>query len=87
MFTTIEGMYRDGKIELSEMPCDMCEGTPVLVTFLPSDSADLQTHGIDRAQVADLRQRLATFAEDWESPENEVLCDDTVNDPLTRIAF
>ena len=25
--------------------------------------------GIDRAQVADLRQRLATFAEDWESPE------------------
>ena len=86
MFTTIEGMYRDGKIELSEMPCDMCEGTPVLVTFLPSDSADLQTHGIDRAQVADLRQRLATLAEDWESPEM-CICDDTVNDPLTRIAF
>ena len=52
MFTTIEGMYRDGK-----------------VTFLPSDSADLQTRGIDRAQATDLRQRLATFAEDWESPE------------------
>ena len=34
MFTTIEGMHRDGKIERSEMPCDMCEGTPGLATFL-----------------------------------------------------
>ena len=34
--TTIEGIYRDGKVELSETPSDMCEGTPVIVTFLPS---------------------------------------------------
>ena len=40
MFTTIEGMYRDGKIERSEMPCDMCEGTPssqrFFFTILPT---------------------------------------------------
>ena len=32
MSTTIEGVYRDGKIELSETPRDVCEGTRVVVT-------------------------------------------------------
>ena len=67
--TTIEGIYRDGKVELSETPSDMCEGTPVIVTFLPSNTIDLQEHGIDEAQAADIRARLASFAEDWENPE------------------
>ena len=69
MLTTIEGVYRGGKIELAEMPPDAREGTPVIVTFLPTNSIDLQACGIDKAQAADLRARLATFAEDWESPE------------------
>ena len=68
MLTTIEGMYR-GKIELSETPRDVCEDTPVIVTF---HSIDLQKRGIDKAQAADLRERLATFAEDWESPEMSI---------------
>ncbi len=67
--TTIEGIYRDAKVELSETPSDMCEGTPVIVTFLPSNTIDLQEHGIDEAQAADIRARLASFAEDWENPE------------------
>ena len=67
--TTIEGIYRDGKVELSETPSDMCEGTPVIVTFLPANSIDLQERGIDEAQAADIRARLASFAEDWENPE------------------
>ncbi len=48
---------------------DVREGTPVIVMFLPSSYIDLQARGIDEAQAADLRSRLATFAEDWESPE------------------
>lgn len=32
---TIEGTYRDGRIELSEHPGGVEEGIPVLVTFLP----------------------------------------------------
>ncbi len=28
---------------------------------------DLREHGINREQAADLRQRLSTFTEDWES--------------------
>ena len=72
MSTTIEGIYRDGKIELSEAPKDICEGTRVIVTFLPPGSIDLREHGIDKAQAAELRARLACFAEDWESPEMSV---------------
>ena len=33
---------------------------------------DLQKRGIDRARASDLRERLATFAEDWESPEMSI---------------
>ena len=67
--TTIEGIYRDGKIELLKTPSDMCDGTPVIVTFLPTNAIDLQERGIDEAQAADIRARLASFAEDWENPE------------------
>lgn len=69
MSTTIEGIYRDGKIELSEAPKDVSEGARVVVTFPSSDTIDLRERGINKAQAADLRARLATFAEDWESPE------------------
>ena len=72
MSTTIEGIYRNGKIELSETPHDVCEGTRVVVTFLTPGSVNLREHGIDKAQAAELRARLACFAEDWESPEMEV---------------
>ena len=72
MLTIIEGVYRDGKIEFSQMPRDVCDGTPVIVTFLPSHSVDLQERGINQAQAEVLRAQLATFAEDWESPEMNV---------------
>ena len=72
MSTTIKGIYRNGKIELSETPRDVCEGTRVVVTFLAPGSVDLREHGIDKAQAAEIRARLASFAEDWESPEMDV---------------
>lgn len=72
MSKTIEGVYRNGKIELSETPNDVDEGTRVVVTFLSPDSIDLREHGISKAQAAELRARLACFAEDWESPEMDV---------------
>lgn len=33
---------------------------------------DLRDRGIDEAQAAEMRARLASFAEDWESPEMDV---------------
>ena len=39
----------------------------------PTDGyVDLRAHGIDGAQAAELRARLVTFAEDWESPEMDI---------------
>jgi hypothetical protein len=72
---TIEGTYKDGKVELAQRPAEINQSR-VLVTFLESKDIDLQTRGIDEAQAAELRARLATFAEDWERPENSVYDDD-----------
>jgi hypothetical protein len=75
MLKTIEGIYRHGKIELAEEPNDVGEETRVLVTFLEPKRIDLRARGIDEAQAAELRARMATFAEDWESPEMSIYDD------------
>lgn len=64
MHKTVEGTYRNGKIELAEVPKNIKKETRVIVTFLESGDLDLRTRGIGEAQAADLRARLATFAED-----------------------
>ena len=69
MLQSVEGIYRDGKVELLESPGDLDEAR-VIVTFLPRPgSVDLPARGIDEAQAADLRARLKAFAEDWERPD------------------
>jgi hypothetical protein len=72
MLKSIEGVYRKGRIELAEVPASISDETPVIVTFLESNSVDLRSRGIDEKQAADLRARLALFAEDWNSPEMSV---------------
>lgn len=76
MLSSIEGIYRDGNIELVEMPTNIRNNTRVIVTFLKgSDRIDLRARGIDEVQAADLRDRLSTFVEDWESPEMDIYDD------------
>ncbi len=75
MLKAIEGIYRDGKIELVETPENVPDKTPVVVTFLESNSIDLQSCGIDRERAADLRARLRTFAEEWDAPEMDIYDD------------
>ena len=72
MLKTIEGIYRHGRIELTEEPSEVREETRVLVTFLEPNLIDLRARGIDEAQAAELRARLAVFAEDWESPDMDI---------------
>ncbi len=69
MLTAIQGIYRDGKIQLTEAPRNVRDDTPVIVTFLTSGNIDLSARGIDEVQAADVRARLITFAEEWDSPE------------------
>jgi ribosome-binding factor A len=57
MFKTVEGVFRNGQIELFEIPKDLQEAR-VYVTFLPAKNhVDLSERGIDEQQAADLRWR------------------------------
>lgn len=73
MLKSVEGVILDGQVLLRETPPDI-EGSRVIVTFLPPGAReiDLRDLGIDGAQAADLRARLAAFAEDWDRPEMDV---------------
>jgi hypothetical protein len=69
MVKSVEGVYRNGKVELME-PITEAEDSRVIVTWLqPAISVDLREKGIDESQAADLRRRLGPFAEDWDRPE------------------
>ena len=70
MLKSIEGDYRNGKVELLEAPDDIGESR-VIATFLSAGSVDLRARGIDEKEAAELRARLQAFADDWESPMME----------------
>lgn len=72
MLTAIQGVYRSGKIHLAELPRNVTDETPVVVTFLKPSRIDLRERSISDTQAADLRARLATFAEDWNTPEMDI---------------
>jgi hypothetical protein len=75
MLKSIKGVYRNGKIDLIESHDDISDETQVIVTFLESPAIDLRSRGINEVQAADLQARLATFAEDWSSPEMDLYND------------
>ena len=88
MLKAIQGIYRNGQIELAEKPelvLSAVEGnvqndTPVIVTFLTPtvylrDYVRKRRFRIDQEQAAELRERLTTFVEDWNNPEMDVYDD------------
>ncbi len=75
MLTSVEGVYRDGKVELSELPNGVREEVRVIVTFVDPRGVALAPRGINQAEAAKLRDSLAAFTEDWESPEMEIYDD------------
>jgi hypothetical protein len=75
MLQTIQGIYRDGKVELLAMPAGVSEAR-VLVTFLPTEGpVDLRAKGISEEEAAELRWRWGAAAEDWDRPEMDVYND------------
>lgn len=67
--TSLEGVVRNGRVELSE-PLQAREETRVTVTFLPElGGVFLPAQGMNAEEAADLRARLHTFAEDWDRPD------------------
>jgi hypothetical protein len=74
MLTRVEGIYRNGRIELAQLPANIPEETKAIVTFIEpeEEGIDLSAYGIDETQAESLRANLATFAEDWNSPEMSI---------------
>ncbi len=68
---TIEGIYKNGQIILTETPAEMSE-SKVLVTFLETKEINLHKRGIGKAQAAELRAKLSTMTEDWNRPEMDI---------------
>ncbi len=79
MLQSIEGIYRDGTIELLEIPSEVKESR-VIITFLNENGEKKSTNegislaelGISKEEAANLRASFATFAEDWERPEMDI---------------
>jgi hypothetical protein len=47
MLISVQGVYRNGRIELMEQPGNIRDETRVIVTFLELGGIDLRAHGID----------------------------------------
>jgi hypothetical protein len=72
MMTSVEGKYRNGRIELTETHENVPDETRVIVTFVTPKGVELSEYGIDRVQAAHLRTQLESFAEEWGVPEMDV---------------
>ena len=72
MLMSVEGMYRNGKVELTEQPPDVSEAR-VIVTFLSADQT--QPLEFTPAELAELRGKLAAWEEDWNAPGMEAYND------------
>ncbi len=70
MLTTVEGVYKDGKIELTEIPAGL-EQAQVLVTFLPTPlpaSPPQTLYGIWKDKIAadfDVDAALTEVRGEW----------------------
>ena len=69
MQKSVEGVYRHGKNEFTELTRDVRDETRVMVTFLETRHVDLRARGFDEAQEAELRAQWGTCAEEWDSPD------------------
>jgi hypothetical protein len=77
MLKSVEGIYRDGKIELLEAAPPDVAVARVVVTFLPERKlVDLAERGITPEQAADMRARIGAMAEDWDDPAMDVYDED-----------
>ena len=70
MLKTMEGIYRNGKVEFKEKPPKFREAR-VIVTFLPAKSSGAKPPVLTKSEVAELRGKLAAWEEDWNAPGME----------------
>jgi hypothetical protein len=74
MIQTVEGIFRNGKVELLEKPANIDEAR-VIVTFLPGAIGPEGGPSFTPEEEADLRGKLAAWEEDWNAPGMEAYDD------------
>ena len=74
MIHSVEGIFRDGKIELFERPSGV-DGARVIVTFLPVETESRTGPLLTLEEAAELRGKLAAWEEDWNAPGMEAYDD------------
>ena len=74
MIQTVEGIFRNGKVELLEEPANVIESR-VIVTFLPVTMGPDVSPAFTHEEVADLSGKLAAWEEDWNAPGMEAYDD------------
>jgi hypothetical protein len=70
MIQSVEGIFRNGKVELIENPVNVQEAR-VIVTFLPMPLDPDGSPRFTPEEVAELRGKLAAWEEDWNAPGME----------------
>jgi hypothetical protein len=75
MFPTVEGIFRNGKVELVETP-ENIEEARVIVTFLPG-AATAPPGGPDFTadELVELESKLESWQTDWNAPGMEAYDD------------
>ena len=67
MLKSVEGTYRNGKVELLETPEGVDEAR-VIVPFLPIHYGPATGPTLTPEEIAELRGKLAAWEEDWNAP-------------------
>lgn len=75
MLKTITGIYQQGKINISQYPENIKEGTQVIITFLESNQIDLESRGINKQEAQNLRENLSIFEDDWTKEDMNIYDD------------
>jgi hypothetical protein len=74
MIQTIEGVFRNGKVELLRDAENIREAR-VIVTFLPDTIKPEGEPSFTPEEVAELRGKLAAWEQDWNAPGMEAYDD------------
>jgi hypothetical protein len=74
MIQTVEGVFRNGKVELLESPQGI-HAARVIVTFLPGAVGPEGEPSFTPEEIADLRGKLAAWEDDWNAPGMEAYDD------------
>ena len=74
MIQSVEGVFRNGRVELLEVPENVSESR-VIVTFLPDAIGPAGSPDFTPDEIADLRGKLVAWEEDWNAPGMEAYDD------------